>query len=271
MKVDYQKIRSEHLGEDFEFKVYGHAGKPVMVFPCSEGRFFDYEDRGMVHALHDFIQRGEIRLFAVDSRDSRSWFRHPKNEEMGKEHRKYELCISEEIIPYIAENFHVDEKFIATGNSWGAYHSLNFCLKFPGLFDTALCFSGNYSLQGVIGSYYDTSVYYNDILSYLPHLTEPIILEELRKHYVVICHGTGAWEISNHEASAASQMLEAKKIPSWYDVWGEEYPHDWDSWREQVPYFFGHLRDGVLMPDGIRKIIGSKRRRSPLMLPSSED
>ena len=68
MQINYHKFFSGRLGQDFEFKVYGHAGKPVMVFPTSCGRFFDYENKGMIAALSEFIENGEIMVFAVDGR-----------------------------------------------------------------------------------------------------------------------------------------------------------------------------------------------------------
>ena len=34
MHTEYHKEYSRHLGRDMEFKVYGHSGKPVLVFPC---------------------------------------------------------------------------------------------------------------------------------------------------------------------------------------------------------------------------------------------
>ena len=48
MKREYHKWSSPALGRDMEMLVFGHAGMPVMVFPSSCGRFFEFEDRGMV-------------------------------------------------------------------------------------------------------------------------------------------------------------------------------------------------------------------------------
>jgi len=31
-----------------ELLVFGHAGVPMIVFPTSMGRFFEYSDRGMI-------------------------------------------------------------------------------------------------------------------------------------------------------------------------------------------------------------------------------
>lgn len=41
MHVRYYKEYSQHLQRDMEFKVYGHAGLPMIVFPCQDGNFYD--------------------------------------------------------------------------------------------------------------------------------------------------------------------------------------------------------------------------------------
>src|SRR3989338_5016713 len=101
MQINYHKFFSGRLGQDFEFKVYGHAGKPVMVFPTSCGRFFDYENKGMIAALSEFIENGEIMVFAVDGRDNESWYKPVRDEWIGLRHGQYEACITGEVIPYI--------------------------------------------------------------------------------------------------------------------------------------------------------------------------
>ena len=37
----YYKEWSRMLGRDMEFKVYGHAGTPVLALPARGGRFYD--------------------------------------------------------------------------------------------------------------------------------------------------------------------------------------------------------------------------------------
>ena len=55
MTREYHKWWSPRLGRDMELLVFGHAGLPTIVFPTSQGRFFEFEDRGMVGALwHNF-------------------------------------------------------------------------------------------------------------------------------------------------------------------------------------------------------------------------
>lgn len=264
MRVEYRKFFSNALNQHFEFKAYGHSGKPLIVFPCSNGRYFDYENRNMLDILAPFINSGELRVFAVDSRDFIGWYNRKRDQSMGLGQRAYEDCINREFVPYICHAFGVHEKLITTGNSWGGYHALNFFLKFPWIYDGAVCLSGNYSLRDIIGRYFDQSVYFNDPLMYLPGLNDQNILRRLQSHYAVICHGTGAWESANHEASAAAGLLKSKGIPCWYDVWGNNYPHDWNSWQVQIKKYMEHFRSGVLMPGGMRKLIGHGRQMNYL-------
>ena len=48
MNREYRTIPSETLGHPMEILVFGHSGKPMLVFPSQEGRFFDYENFGML-------------------------------------------------------------------------------------------------------------------------------------------------------------------------------------------------------------------------------
>jgi len=44
--------------------VFGCSGKPILVFPSSEGRFFDYENFGMIEGLRPSSMPGKFRFFA---------------------------------------------------------------------------------------------------------------------------------------------------------------------------------------------------------------
>ena len=65
MNIQYFKEYSRHLNRDMEFKVYGQGGKPVLVFPCQNGRFFDWEGFGMLETLGDYLEGGKIQLFTA--------------------------------------------------------------------------------------------------------------------------------------------------------------------------------------------------------------
>jgi len=69
MQIEHHQWRSKHLNRDMALKVYGHWGKPIIVFPCSRGRYFDYEGMGMIEAIAGFVNAGKIKLICVDSVD----------------------------------------------------------------------------------------------------------------------------------------------------------------------------------------------------------
>jgi esterase/lipase superfamily enzyme len=73
---EHHRWRSPRLNRDMEIKVYGHWGKPFIVFPCSRGRYFDFEGMGMVAEIAGFIDAGKLKLYCVDSVDSESWYNY---------------------------------------------------------------------------------------------------------------------------------------------------------------------------------------------------
>ncbi|MGH9794775.1 MAG: esterase, partial [Candidatus Acidiferrales bacterium] len=76
MNREYHKGFSRQLHLEMEMLVFGHAGAPILVFPSSMGRFFEYEDAGMIGALASGIDAGRIQVFCVDSVDLESWYNH---------------------------------------------------------------------------------------------------------------------------------------------------------------------------------------------------
>ena len=85
-----------------ELKVYGHAGKPILVFPTQGGRFYEYEDFGMVEACRPVHRRRQIQLFTVDSIDDQSWVNwgaHPADR--ARRHEDYDRYIVQEVAPFI--------------------------------------------------------------------------------------------------------------------------------------------------------------------------
>jgi esterase/lipase superfamily enzyme len=260
MRTEYHKFYSRELGQDFELKAYGHGGKPVMAFPTSCGRFFDYENNGMTGAMAEFIERGDLTVFAVDGRDKESWYKPVRDAWIGRRHAQYEACIVREVAPFLREKRGVNEKFMATGNSFGAFHSANFFLKFPALFDSAVCLSGLYAIRGELGGYCDPGVVASEPLCYLPAIEDEARLAPLREGYMVIAHGGGSWENFNDQASALASLCAVKGIPCWYDAWGKEWPHDWNTWHAQIKKYLAQFREGVITPRGPVKLTGPDRR-----------
>ncbi len=243
MNIEYHRWYSSNLGQEMELKVYGHAGRPVLVFPAQSGRFFDFENFGMVEAVGPFIENGLITLYTVDSVDSQTWANfaaHPHDR--AARHEEYDRYITQEVGPFFQQR-HGGQKAISTGCSMGGYHCANFFFRHPDLFNGVISLSGLFSLRHFIGDYMDELVYFNAPLQYLPGLEDPWYLDQYRQSDIIICAGQGAWEDEMRADAAHLQaILDAKGVPAWFDFWGHDVNHDWPWWRKQLPYFLSKLQ-----------------------------
>ncbi len=243
MNIETHSWMSLNLGREMTMKVYGSWGKPVLVFPCAGGTFHEFEDFGMVEAIKPFIEHGKIRVFTVASIDGESWLNQGSPAgERAQRHTLYERYIYGEVVPFIRQQTKSRAGMTLAGCSLGAFHSVNFALKFPDLFDSTIALSGIYRLSHLIGDYMDDNVYFNSPLDYLPSLEDPKYLEPLRRNRLAICCGQGAWENESlADSRALKGIFEAKQIPAWVDIWGYDVHHDWPWWKKQMPYFLSFL------------------------------
>jgi len=242
MQVEYHKWWSPNLGHDMELKTYGHAGKPVVVFPSSGGRFYEYEDFGMIEVCRTFIESGQIRVIAVDSVDNQSWLNygaHPADR--ARRHQDFDRYFMEEVVPFIRHTGG-QGKFLATGCSMGGYHSTNFFFRHPDVFDTLISLSGVFSMHWFIGDYMDENVYFNTPAAYLKNLHDPWYIDQYRQSQIVIAVGQGSWEDDMlADTAVLRHVLEEKQIPHWIDIWGHDVNHDWVWWRRMMPHLLGQV------------------------------
>ncbi|MFH1729935.1 MAG: alpha/beta hydrolase-fold protein [Pseudomonadota bacterium] len=243
MNIEYHKWYSQNLNQDMELKVYGHAGKPAIVFPAMGGRFYEFEDFKMIEAVNSFIEAGKIQFFTVDSVDLQSWCNHEIHpQERGFRHEAYNRYITQEVLPFIRNRIDSNVKCLTTGCSMGGYHSGNFFFRHPDLFDCLISLSGVFSLKMFVGDYLDDNVYYNSPLLYLKNLSDNWYLDRYKKSKIIICVGQGPWEDEMlDDIKPLEGILKAKSIPAWIDYWGNDVNHDWVWWRKQLPYFLGKL------------------------------
>ncbi len=247
MDIEYHRRQSRALGREVELKIYGHAGKPLVVFPSARGTFYQFEDFGMVEAVRPFIEAGQVRLYALSSNDHETWLADDwiSLPDRGRNYERYVRHIVKEAVPFIHEHSACEGPLAVTGCSMGAYHAANFFFRFPQLFDTVIALSGLYDATFFVGDYHDENVYFNFPLHYLPRLTDSWYLERYRAGQIVICVGQGAWEHDHiRETRAMEEVLRQLEVPAWVDYWGYDVNHDWPWWRRQLPYFLGKLELG---------------------------
>jgi esterase/lipase superfamily enzyme len=234
MNREYHKWYSSRLERDMELLVFGHAGQPVVVFPTSMGRFYEYEDRSMVGALADRIEPGWLQLCCVDSVDGESWYnrRAPPSWRVAR-HLQYEQYILEEVLPLMRSKVPAgaDNRMVTTGCSLGAFHAALLAFRHPQVVNRMIALSGKYENSSFLNGYSDTETYLTNPLAFLPGLSDPRYLDPLRAMDIVIV--TGSTDPHVHEARALSQILWRIEVSNTLDVW-DGWVHDWPYWHQMI-------------------------------------
>jgi len=236
MNREYHKWYSNALRRDMELLVFGHGGIPLLVFPTSMGRFYDYENRGMIGVVGNKYESGELQAFCVDSVDSESWYNkavHP--DERARRHTEYDRYLLEEVLPFILSR-NSSRELVTTGCSFGGYHAINFALRHPDVVTGAVSMSGAFDIHQFLDGYYDDNCYYNCPPDFLPGLEDPWYLDRYRRQRLVLA--TGERDICLDENLRLGGIMSNKLIPHWLDVWGDGAAHDWPWWQQMAVKFF---------------------------------
>ncbi len=234
MNREYHKWYSSRLNRDMELLVFGHAGTPVLVFPTSMGRFFEYSDRGMIEAVSGKIDRGELQFFCVDGVDTESWYNkriHPADRV--RRHMQYEDYLVNEVMPFLRHR-NWSSRRVATGCSFGGYHCLNFSLKHPDLITDCISMSGAFDIKQFLNGYYDTNCYYNNPPDYLPNMNGDW-RQQLYKNFILV---SGDHDMCLGENFRMAEIMGRKHIPHILDVWKNGTGHDWPWWQNMARKFF---------------------------------
>jgi esterase/lipase superfamily enzyme len=221
--------------------VYGHYGRPVLVFPTEGGDAHEFAQHGMVDAVADLIEAGRFKLYCADSFDGGTWSAADLPlEERAVRHGAYEEWIFDAVVPHIREDSGGADEIVTAGCSLGAFHALNFAFKRADLFPLALCFSGNYDPTTWRGwGEPGDAVYFNNPMAYVSNLHgDHLDWLRSRLSLLLVC-GQGQWEDTTGSLASTRQMadrLAAKDIRHELDLWGHDVPHDWPSWRSQFAH-----------------------------------
>ena len=68
--MKHTELYSPAIGAAGNVFVYGHYGRPVLVFPAEGGSAVDWDSQGMVHAVGGLLEAGRCKLYCVDAFDS---------------------------------------------------------------------------------------------------------------------------------------------------------------------------------------------------------
>ena len=213
----YYKEWSRMLGRDMEFKVYGHAGTPVLALPARGGRFFDWENNGMPDAIAQLLNEAEMQ-------------------------EKYFNSLTGELAPRILtlNGAKKDTLLWAVGVDTGAYQAVNCRLRRPEVFAGAIGLSGLYDVRRFLGNAADDLVLRNAPLAYLAEddLVDKKLLAKAEENALLLCAGQGSYEgDALVDTQAMADALTGCGLPVHLEVWGSDVSHDWYWWGKELNLF----------------------------------
>lgn len=230
MKEEYVKWHSHNLGREIETLIFGHQGYPVLIFPSSQGRYYEAKNFQLIDSVRWFLEQGLVKIYCPDSIDSLSLYNEniPPAERL-KNHILYDKFILEELTEKMRYETG-QAKICVSGPSFGAYHALNFAFRHPEKVSHLFAMSGKYDIRSFLDGYYDDNAYFNNPVDYMPDSNHP----DLWNMKIVL--GTGEHDICRDPTERMSHILKSKGIEHWMDMrTGME--HDWPLWRDMLPHY----------------------------------
>lgn len=226
MEREYVRRWSRALGREMELLRFGHDGRPLVAFPTSMGRFFQWEDFGLVGALATRLAAGELQLWCLDSVDGESWLapERPPPERVER-HLEYERYVLEEVLP------DVPAPPVLVGPSFGAFHTVLFCLRRPERFAGWIAMSGVFDSGRWLDGYQSEETYLTNPFAFLPGLADERS-QALREMGVRVV-ATGSDDPNVSDSVALAEQLRAKDVDVRLDLWPGRQ-HDWPCWRRML-------------------------------------
>lgn len=238
---EYLRWYSPRLHRDMELLVFGHAGAKVLMFPTREGRFFEYEQLGVVASLSGKVRAGQLQLFCIEGLAGETFYshwRHPADRI--RRHALFEDYVLEEVLPLMnARNPH--DCTIVQGCSLGAFQAASLAFRHPHLFRKLVAFSGRYDLtlkvehfDDLLGGYYDTDVYFRTPTHFLANLPAGPQLDHLRRMEIVLTIGAEDPFLDNNRH--LSHLLQEHGVHHQMHIWHGR-AHRAGAWRRMAPLY----------------------------------
>ncbi len=238
----YEKIYSPALHREMDILAFGHYGMPVIAFPSGGGQFYDFENNDMLAVLSQLINDGRIKVYCPTGIDNESWLNQGADPHWrAAHHNSYQDFVINNLVPAIRVDCHnPDIRIAVTGCSLGAYHAANFALKFPHIFNYALCMSGRYDIEETCGGSSESiDVYFNNPMAYTYNFHSDALTHVQHNTHIALVCGQGAWEDKClHSTHRLADLFVEKGISHERDIWGPDVEHHWHWWRKQIVHHF---------------------------------
>lgn len=236
MNREHHRWFSPSLGREMDLLVFGHGGARMLVFPTSMGRFYEWEDRGMMDALGDHLRNGWLQVFCVDSADAESWYAdHTWPGDRAWNQALYDRYIADEVLPF-SRHRNPNPFAIAAGASFGAYHAGNTAFRHPHHFGRVIGMSGLADIRRFAGGHEDENVAAHNPAHYVSHLHDHGHLEALRRMDIILATGADDSFVDNNRY--LSRALWEKGVGNALRIW-DGWAHDWPWWRDMIRMYVG--------------------------------
>ncbi|TLP73007.1 alpha/beta hydrolase-fold protein [Maribacter sp. ACAM166] len=229
-KVEHIQYYSNTLNRNINIEVTGHWGHPILMFPSSGGQFTQNTDFGLVGSIMDFIEKGKVKIYNVETIDMMSFY--DDHMDSGAKIHNYELYmqfLKNELIPYIQKEGNT-HRIAVSGVSFGGFHAANTAFRFPDLISHYIGMSAAFNIRSMVPQSEDMRIYYNCPDEYMQH-------EQGWKYdHIQIVLGTSDWDICLDKNRHMSGILKGKGIEHWYDE-KKWIDHDWPLWKMMFPEY----------------------------------
>ena len=238
VRREYHRWFSVHLQREMELLIFGHSGKPIILFPTRTARFYDYENWGVIDALSDQIDRGELQVYCVDSVDMSSLYcKTIAPAERIKRHHSFEKYVLDEVLPFIRQ-YNCAYQITIAGCSLGAFHAVNMALRYPFHFKKVVGLSGRYDLtleleffNDLFDGHKNGDIFANTPTHFVPRLKSQQLIRVLQKLEIILAIGVEDAFLQNN--IALTNCLSEKKIPNTLYFWDGE-AHKAKYWGEML-------------------------------------
>ncbi|MFO7540537.1 MAG: alpha/beta hydrolase-fold protein [Chloroflexota bacterium] len=236
MNREHHRWYSPSLQRDMELLIFGHAGAKMLVFPTSQGRFYEWEDRQMMVALGEHLERGWLQVYCVDSVDAESWYarwKHPGARAWRQV--EYENYILREVLP-LSRQKNENPFLMTTGASFGAFHALSMALRHPHIFNRAIGLSGIYDIRDWTDGYHNDTIYFLNPVEFIANEHDWGRLELLRRQDIILV--AGQEDRLRYSSEQLSTVLWDKGIGNALRIW-DGWAHDWPWWQQMLRLYIG--------------------------------
>jgi len=234
MERHHDSFQSRILERPVEYLWFGHAGRPLIMFPTSGGRYWENEDRELVAALAGYVDEGRLQVCCIDAFNDESWSDtslHPSDRM--KRHDRYDAYLDAELVPMVRARAGRHDVALY-GASLGGYHAVNFAARHPDQVARCIALSGLFDNRRLLDGYWDDLCYYHCPTCFVPNMDDEWANRLRGVEWVL---ATGETDSLVEETRNFSRILRDKDVPVHTEIWPGVFGHDWPYWKEHLPRF----------------------------------